>query len=422
MDTTRLDTTRMDTTRMDTTRLDTTRLDTTRLDTTRLDTTRGKAMRILHIIATLDPASGGPSESVRTLMGFGVIGYTGEVATLDDPNAPFLKGLPFPVHALGPVSMTYSFSPKLHGWLRANYKRFDGVVVNGLWNYCGLVAWMVLAGKKPYMVFSHGMLDPYFKRSFRLKHLKKWVYWLLAEYWVLRRAHRVLFTTKEESELARKSFWLHRWNGYVVPYGCSRPNADAASMLAAFGERMPEMDGKRFMLYLGRIHRKKGCEMLIASFCKYAALDPGLHLVMAGPDQQGWSGELQQMAVEQGVGERVHWPGMVKGDAKWGAFYACEVFILPSHQENFGIAVAEALACGKAVLLADKVNIAPQISQDGCGLMELDDQDGTDNLVRKWIEMPAEKRRAMERQALVTFRERYDMQANAATIMRLFEG
>jgi glycosyltransferase involved in cell wall biosynthesis len=378
-------------------------------------------MRILHIIATLDPASGGPSESVRTLMSFGLIGYTGEVVTLDDPEAPFLKGLPFAVNALGPVRMTYSFSPKLHRWLKANYKRFDGVVVNGLWNYCGLVAWSVLRGKKPYMVFTHGMLDPYFKRNFPLKHIKKWIYWVLVEYWVLSRAYRVLFTTREESELARESFWLHRWNGYVVPYGCSRPPGDAEAMRQAFFERMPSMQGKRFMLYLGRIHRKKGCDLLINAFAKYASLDPELHLVMAGPDQQGWSAELQKIVARDRLTDRVHWPGMIKGDAKWGAFYACEVFILPSHQENFGIAVAEALACGKAVLLADKVNIAPQIARDGCGLMELDDQAGTDALVRKWIEMPVDARRKMEHQAVLTFHERYDMQENAATIIRLFE-
>jgi glycosyltransferase involved in cell wall biosynthesis len=378
-------------------------------------------MRILHIIATLDPASGGPAESVRTLMRFAIIGYTGEVVTLDAPDAPFLKGLPFPVHALGPVSTTYSFSPKLYRWLQANYKRFDGVVVNGLWNFCGLAAWLVLAGKKPYMVFSHGMLDPYFKRAFPLKHLKKWVYWVLAEYWILRSAYRVLFTTRQESELARQSFWMHRWNGYVVPYGCSRPPAHQDAVLEAFYQRMPQMRGKRFMLYLGRIHRKKGCDLLIHSFAKYAGLDPQLHLVMAGPDQQGWSAALQHIVAENRLTDRVHWPGMVKGDAKWGAFYACEVFILPSHQENFGIAVAEALACGTAVLLADKVNIAPQIALDGCGLMEPDTQSGTDALLRKWISMSGEERCAMQRQALLTFRERYDMEENAATIIRLFE-
>jgi glycosyltransferase involved in cell wall biosynthesis len=378
-------------------------------------------MRILHIIATLDPASGGPSESVRILMGFGGIGYSGEVVTLDAPDSAFLQKFSFPVHALGPVSTRYAFSMDLYRWLKANYHRFDGVVVNGLWNFCGLVALLVVAGKKPYMVFSHGMLDPYFKHAFPLKHMKKWVYWVLAEYWVLRRAYRVLFTTKEESELARQSFWLHRWSGYVVPYGCSRPPANTEALKEAFYGHLPEVRGVRFVLYLGRIHRKKGCDLLVRSFAKYASLDPGLHLVMAGPDPQGWGSELKQIVADAGLTDRVHWPGMLKGDGKWGAFFASEVFVLPSHQENFGIAVAEALACGKPALLADKVNIAPQIEMDGAGLMRPDTQTGTDSLLQSWIAMPAEQRAAMGAQALTTFANRYDMQENAATILRLFQ-
>jgi glycosyltransferase involved in cell wall biosynthesis len=353
-------------------------------------------------------------------MGFGALGYTGEVVTLDAPDAPYLKSLPFPVKALGPVSTTYGFSPRLYRWLKVNYPRFDGVVVNGLWNFCGLAAWLVLRGKKPYLVFTHGMLDPYFKRAFPLKHAKKWIYWIFAQYWILRYASRVLFTTLEESELARQSFWLHRWNGYVVPYGSNRAPGPEAEMKAAFFAQFPELRDTRFMLFLGRIHRKKGCDLLIHAFAKYAARDPELHLVMAGPDQQGWSAELQQMVALDHLSDRVHWLGMLKDEVKWGSLYACEVFILPSHQENFGIAVAEALSCGRAVLLADKVNIAPQVARDGAGLMEPDDQEGTDALVRKWLALPADRRRAMEAQAAITFRERYDMEGNAATIIELF--
>lgn len=378
-------------------------------------------MRILHIIGTIDPAAGGPSESVRVLLSFGPIGYTGEVVTLDSPDATFFSDIPFPVHALGPTHSTYGFNGKLYKWLRDNRDRFDGVVVNGLWQYCGLAAWLALRGHKPYVVFSHGMLDPYFKRAFPLKHAKKWVYWALAEYWVLRDAYRVLFTTREESRLAEQSFWLHRWNGYVVPYGASRPPKDGETLREAFYAEQPQMRGKRFMLFLGRIHRKKGCDMLIESFAKLASRDPELHLMMAGPDQQGWSAGLKEMVAKAGLNERVHWPGMINGDAKWGAFFASEVFILPSHQENFGIAVAEAMACGRAVLLGDKVNIAPEIAEDHAGLMELDTQQGTDNLVRKWMEMTVAEREAMGVQALATFNKRYDMRKNAATIIRLFE-
>ena len=378
-------------------------------------------MKILHIIGTLNPTAGGPSESVRVLLSFGPIGYTGEVVTLDGPGEEFYRDIPFPVHTLGPQTSTYGFNRKLYGWLRDNRHRFDGVVVNGLWQYCGLAAWLALRGKVPYVVFSHGMLDPYFKRAFPRKHLKKWIYWVLGEYWVLRGAYRVLFTTREESRLAEQSFWLHHWNGFVVPYGASRPPGDGELLRQAFLEKFPELQGKRFMLFLGRIHLKKGCDMLIQAFVKYAALDPGLHLVMAGPDQQSWSATLKQAVADAGLEDRVHWPGMINGNAKWGAFFAAEVFILPSHQENFGIAVAEALTCGLPVLLADKVNIASEIAEDKAGLMELDTQEGTDNLVRKWIQMPRAERDAMRRQTVLTFSARYDMAKNAATIIRLFE-
>jgi glycosyltransferase involved in cell wall biosynthesis len=380
-----------------------------------------KQMRILHIIGSLDPESGGPTESVRVLLSYGPIGYTGEVVTLDDPKAKYLADFGYTVHALGPTNTTYGFNLKLLPWLLANRHRFDGVVVNGLWQYCGLAAWLALRGNTPYVVFTHGMLDPYFRYAFPLKHLKKSLYWLPFEYRVLRDADRVLFTSKAEKRLAEQSFSRHKWTPYVVPYGASNTNGDPEALKAAFYERCPEVRGERFILFLGRIHRKKGCDMLIDAFTKVAASDPELHLVMAGPDQQQWSTELKRSVKAAGITERVHWPGMLKGDSKWGSFFASEAFILPSHQENFGIAVAEALGCGRPVLLADKVNIAAEIAEDGAGLMELDTPQGTLNLLTKWIAMPVEERQAMGRRARECYHRRYDMQENAKAIIGLFE-
>jgi glycosyltransferase involved in cell wall biosynthesis len=378
-------------------------------------------MRILHIIGTLSPEAGGPTESVRVLLSYGPIGYTGEVVTLDDPEAPYLKEIPFPVHALGPTNTTYGFNAKLLPWLKANRHRFDGVVVNGLWQYCGFAAWRTLAGNTPYVVFTHGMLDPYFKHTFPLKHIKKWFYWIPAEYWVLRDAYRVLFTSKAEKRLAEESFWLHHWNPYVVPYGASGPPDEPEALKQVFFQKFPHLKGKRFLLFLGRIHRKKGCDLLIEAFAKVAAEDPTLELVMAGPDQQQWSAKLQKIAERAGVEHRVHWPGMITGNAKWGAFFASEAFVLPSHQENFGIAVAEALACGKPVLLADKVNIAEDIADDGAGLMETDTAAGTLRLLQGWIRMSAQEKQDMAVRAYQCYHRRYDMKENAKAIIRLFE-
>ena len=379
-------------------------------------------MRILHIMGTLDPAAGGPSQSVRVLMSYASIGYVGEVVTLDDPGAPWLKTLGFPVHPLGPVGSTYGFNARLVPWIKANRHRFDGIVVNGLWQYCGLAARRALSKTNtPYLVFTHGMLDPYFKRAFPLKHLKKWPYWLLAEYWTLRGAYRVLFTSEAEKHLAEESFWLHRWNPYVVPYGAKGPTGDPEAMKQIFFDRCPTTKGKRYLLFLGRIHRKKGCDLLIDAFAKVAANDPELHLVMAGPDPQQWGDELQEGAAKAGIAARIHWPGMITGAAKWGAFYGAEAFILPSHQENFGIAVAEAMACGTPVLLSDKVNIAEEIANDGAGFMEPDTADGTLHLLQRWLATSLPERAQMAEQARRSFKQRYDMQQTAKTIIQLFE-
>lgn len=377
-------------------------------------------MRILHVIGTVDPAAGGPSEVVRVLVQFPPAGTEAEVVTLDDPRAEFLKKAGYPVHALGPVQSTYGYTPKLVPWLEANRERFDCVVVHGLWQYCTRAVHKAMRGRVPYEVFPHGMLDPYFKRRFPLKHLKKWFYWLGVEYWVLRDADRVLFTTATEQELAKQSFWLHRWKAQTVPFGTVPPEDDPGQQRQAFYAACPAVRGRRFLLFLGRIHAKKGCDMLIDAFARAATQDPELDLVMAGPDQQNSRAELEQRTKAAGIQARVHWPGMLLGDAKWGAFRAAEAFILPSHQENFGIAVAEALACGVPVLLSDKVNIAAEIAGDGAGLMEADTAHGTRRLIARWLAMPVHEREAMRVRAAECFARRYDMRKGAIVVAEPF--
>jgi glycosyltransferase involved in cell wall biosynthesis len=379
-------------------------------------------MRILHSIDTLDPAAGGPSESIRRIVAsYPAMGHSGEVVSLDDPSAPFLRELNFTVHALGPRGSTYGANPRLIPWLKENRTRFDGAVSHGLWTFNGYATWKAFAGKLPYVVFPHGMLDPYFKRAFPLKHIKKWVYWLAAQYWILRSAHRVLFTSTAEAALAKQSFWLHRWNAQVVPYGASGPEGDPATYRSAFFNHCPSVAGKPYLLFLGRIHPKKGCDLLVDAFAHIAARAPDLQLVFAGPDQVNWRAELEAKAVAAGIAGRLHWPGMIRGDLKWGAYYGCEAFVLPSHQENFGISVAEALACGKPVLLADKVNIADDVKAAGAAFVEPDTAAGTLRLLEAWLHTTPAEREQMAANALACFRARYDMRENAKAIIHIFE-
>jgi glycosyltransferase involved in cell wall biosynthesis len=376
-------------------------------------------MKVLHVISSVDPRGGGPIEGVRQ-RGRRLVemGHTVEIATLDAPGEPFLASFPLPVHALGPARSSYRYSPRLVPWLRAHAPAFDAVVVNGLWQYHSYGAWLALRRLGlPYHVFTHGMLDPWFKRAYPLKHLKKWLYWPWAEYRVLRDAAGVLFTSEEERLLARESFWLYRAKERVVAYGTSAPPPDADRLSDAFLDTYPQLRGKRIVLFLSRIHEKKGCDLLVEAFGRVAAADPALHLVIAGPDRTGLRQKLERLAERAGVTARTTWPGMLQGDAKWGAFYASEVFALPSHQENFGIAVVEALACGLPVVISNKVNIWREIAADQAGLVHPDTPEGTARALQQWLALSFAERALMRRRALAAFRERFTVEAMANSLL-----
>jgi glycosyltransferase involved in cell wall biosynthesis len=375
-------------------------------------------MRILHIVGTISPAAGGPTEVIKMLVRYAPAGFENELVTTDDPAAPFLADLPFPVHALGTAQKSW-YCPRLIPWLRANRDRFDGIIVHGLWEFTGLAV-RLAHGNTPYVVFPHGMLDPYFKRRYPAKHAKKWVYWLLAEYWVLRGARRALFTTAVERDLATQSFWLHRWTPMVTALGTEPPPRDTERLLAAFYERWPQLKDKRFLLFLGRIDPKKGCDLLLQAFAAIAQHDPQLCLVLAGPFDKDYKRKLEQESLNGSSEMRVHWPGILLGDAKWGALAACEAFVLTSHQENFGIAVVEALASGKPVLISDQINIAPDIAGDGAGLVEPDTLEGATRLLERWQATTPAEREAISQQARATFAARYDMRRNTAAILSVF--
>ena len=380
-------------------------------------------MKILHLLSTIDPRAGGPTEGVlQSGMNMTALGHEVEVVTLDDPAAAWLGAFPLTVHALGPSRGNYGLTPHLVPWLKAHATRFDAVIINGLWQYHSYGAWKALRDLQvPYYVFPHGMLDPWFKRTYPLKHLKKALYWPWAEYRVLRDAQRVLFTAEEERVLARQSFRLYRANEEVVAFGTNPPPAFSAPVRDAFLAAYPELDGKRLLLFLGRIHEKKGCDLLIKAFAEVRDLDPSAHLVMAGPDSGEWTPTLQKLALELGVADRITWTGMLLGDMKWGAFHASDAFILPSHQENFGIAVAEALGCGLPALISDKVNIWREVAADGAGFVASDTVAGTVSSLRRWLELGPSLAIAMRTQARHTFHRRFTVEAMSKDLLRVLQ-
>ncbi|HEX5235639.1 MAG TPA: glycosyltransferase [Silvibacterium sp.] len=379
-------------------------------------------MQILHVIPTLAPASGGPAEALRQLArAYAEIGIQAEIACQDRPDSPWIGSFAAPVHTFEGQRGVYGYSPPLRKWLAANVARYDGVVVHGVWTYAGLAGARAAHGRVPYAVFTHGMLDPWFRRRYRLKHMKKYLYWPV-QYPVLRDARAVLFTTQLESELALRSFWPNKWIARIVPYGTNPPPRNVEAQKRAFQDALPQLGRRRFLLFLSRIHEKKGCDLLIEAFASVAPRHREVDLVIAGPDKDGLQARLAAMAQDFGIVERLHWPGMLTGDAKWGALRSCEAMILPSHQENFGVVVAEALACGRPTLISNQVNVWPQVEQDHTGLVEPDTLDGTRSLLARWFDLTDLEKTAMQERAVPSFQRRYSMQNCALSIRELFGG
>ena len=382
-------------------------------------------MKILHIIHSVNPVAGGPIEGIKQLAFAAMsIGHEVEVVSLDAPDAPWLKDFPLKVHALGPSWPGYGYTPRLVPWLKAHAGDYSFVVVNGIWQFNSFGVWLALRKSSvPYYVFTHGMLDPWFKKHYPLKHLKKWLYWPWAEYRVLRDASAVLFTCKQEMLLARESFWLYRCREEVVNYGTSGFHRDAEACKAAFFARFPELRGKRLLLFLGRVHEKKGVDLLIKAFHRRLTEkpDPALCLVIAGPADSPYGREMKRLCSTLGIEDQVTWAGMVQGDEKWGAFLSADAFLLPSHQENFGISVAEALSARLPVLISNKVNIWCEIEDDQAGFVENDDEAGAEALLRRWLALEPAEAEAMREAARACFLARFEIKMAAASLIGVYE-
>jgi glycosyltransferase involved in cell wall biosynthesis len=380
------------------------------------------SLKILHVISSVNPAGGGPIEAVSQLAWISTLdGHVVEIASLDAPGAPHAKSFPLPFYPLGPGTLSYGFSPRFVPWLRENARNYDAVIVNGLWQYHSFGVWRALrSSSTPYFVFTHGMLDPWFARTYPLKHVKKWLYWPWGEYRVLRDAKAVLFTCQEERVLARQSFWLYHCNEEVViNLGTASPTGDSQAQASEFYGRFPHLREKRVALFMGRIHPKKGCDLAIQAFAKVLAKNPDWHLVMAGPDQVGWQPKLSLLAEQLELSDRITWTGMIGGEEKWGAFRAAEIFILPSHQENFGFVVAEALACGVPALISNKVNIWREVQGDGAGIVAEDDLEGTCRLLESWLNAGEQDKRRMRAQARKCFEQRFEIRRAADALCRV---
>jgi glycosyltransferase involved in cell wall biosynthesis len=389
-------------------------------------------VNLLRLIHSLDPAAGGPVQGIHQLTPFLIErGVRTQVLSLDPADAPWLASTAregFQPLGLGPGLGTYGYRRGLVDALMPHLATADVVVVHGLWQYHAFAAWRAWrrlgADRPPYWVYPHGMLDPWFRQAYPLKHLKKNLYWPWADYRLLRDAAGVCFTSEQERLLARQSFRLYQARELVVPYGIAPPPPDANRQRRAFLERFPELQHQQLIICMARLHEKKGLDLLVEAFAPLARANPRLQLMLAGP-ASGCDGakvrqQLIALASRLGVAGQVHLPGLLQGDLKWGALRCAQLFALPSHQENFGVAVAEALACGLPVLISTRVNIAEEVLAAGAGFVQPDTAPATACALRDWNEMPKDQLAAMAAAATRLFEERFELGAGVDRLLSLW--
>ncbi|MDQ1085609.1 glycosyltransferase [Siphonobacter sp. SORGH_AS_1065] len=387
-------------------------------------------MKLLHVINSLNPSDGGTCQALRHLISsLNTINVHSEVVCLDPVDSTFLENYPFLIHALGPVKGPWRYTQRLEKWLLAHLMEYDTIIIHGLWlynGYCTHKVWnqfqklyqsnKAISQKIPKLyIMPHGMLDPYFQRvgQRRFKAIRNTVYWQLIESQLINESDGLLFTSQRELELAQQSFNpYHPKQSFEVGLGIDDPPVFEARMKKAFLANCPEVGEQPYLLFLSRLHEKKGVDLLLNAYEKAIIQCRRLpKLVIAGPGMNTTYGKKTYQMVQSSAAlrQQVYFSGMLSGDAKWGAFYGCEAFILPSHQENFGIAVVEALACQKPVLISDQINIAPKIKKAGAGLVSDVSTEGTLELLRTWTGLNFQQRLSMEKQARSLFEDTFSI-------------
>lgn len=378
-------------------------------------------MKILHLLPSIDPRHGGVAEYARQIAAqHREMSIESVFVTLDAATDQHVINFPFEVATCDAKDTFYPNVPAIPEAVERLGKSCDACIIHGLFGATSIGAYHTLKKLRlPWFIFTHGMLDPYFRKTKPVKHWIKQAYWTLWLGRMLSEAEAVLFTCEEERHLARNAFIGHQnYNGQAIAFCAGDLRLDAAGMAAgkeAWYAHLPELEGRDYLLYLSRIHPKKAIDNLIRAYAAKIGAD-GPVLVIAGPDQIGWKADLQTLASELGVADRVLWPGMVSGPMKSAAFAEAMAFTLPSHQENFGIVVAEALSVGTTVLISNKVNIWREISDTGAGLVCLDTVEDTTRMMGEFMVRTPEQRDGMRAVARSCYETHFSVEAAGAAL------
>ncbi len=385
-------------------------------------------LKILHVQETLSPRYGGPATVLPQLArAQAMAGHDVEIVTTnaDHPRGVYRKG-GWAALEHSKVQVFYGtvefpslcFSMGLAAYLRQAMASFDIVHVHGLYRFPPTyAAYQARKQGVPYIIRPHGSLDPYlYDKSSRSVSLKR-----LYERWFdlpnLHSASAIHYTAEEERE--RVAFLNLRAPSFVVPNGLDweqyRTLPPRGALRARWG-----LDDAPLVLFLGRLHFKKGLDLLIPAFDEVRKKIAAAQLVIVGPENDDYGEKVRGWVRERGLHNTVHFVGPLHGQDVAQAYVDADVFALPSYTENFGITVAEAMACALPVVISDQVNIHAEITQAGAGLVTHCDVDEVANALVDLL-CDTERRRNMGEAGRRLVQEKYTWPAIEEALTREYE-
>ena len=377
-------------------------------------------MKLLHIISGASPESGGPIQGIRNYHeASNLLGIDRTIICFENQSDLISWNFPesLKLIGLGNAKNLWQRNPALITWLKKHLLEYDCIVLNGIWTYHSYATLKVLRYFKKQklnqkipkiFLMPHGMLDPWFQKekTRKIKAIRNIIYWHLIEKKVVNQVDAVLFTCDEEMLLAKKTFYGYKPKKEVnVGYGIQEPPQKNKIELEAFYNKFDINTSIPYFLFLSRIDFKKGVDLLLKAYntILQESVDPNVipNLVIAGSgfESEYGKGLLKYIEIYPLLKQKLCLTGLLNAEMKWAAIFGCEAFILPSHQENFGIAVAEALACEKPVLITNKINIYREIEKGGGGIINEDTLTGTINNLKQWIALDAESKILMGKNA-----------------------
>ena len=391
---------------------------------------KAQSLRILHVMPNVAPAYGGPTEVLKGLAP--AQSQSGNSVTIctttsDYPNQRQTLSDRYFRDTFGPsveiVAFSVEFSPLLvslgmRKWLLQNLYKFDIVHIHGLYRFPPTYAARLARQKNvPYVITPHGSLDPFLyptsSRSVRLKR----IYERLFDLPNLHGASAIHYTADEERE--RASFLSLRAPSFIVPNGLDWSRYRELPEWGEMRERWG-WDMKPLILFLGRIHFKKGLDLLIPAFDALLKKVTEAQLAIVGPENDDFGRKVRDWVRERRLESSVHFVGSLEGRDVVQAYVDADVFVLPSYTENFGMTVAEAMACKLPVVISDQVNIHAEVANAGAGIVTRCDVDEVAQAMESLL-LDADRRDEMGEAGRRLVQERYTWPAIVEALTREYE-